>query len=446
MENAGSAKDAFGAKPPDAAGGGELSGRDEAGEVHGWDSVAQWTGGLRPEEVEALRGVRELEAIYPLLHALVGRSLRDFFVRSAALESIVAAGRAFFTSRELDDTLYWLDDERRAVTLRALRHSGWLDYDPATGTTVTDAGRWAYDVLSFLHRQLRESELLPTVAGVRYALQIGVDPLRHLLSMRSRLAALRAEIETARASHSEVFLRRAAGKLDEALALSTQIRTVLDQVPLDHLAARRVAREIHDLLSRLHGVSADLHAAVTEVGRQYLRLTAGLTTEQIVRALMRLSREELASAAREALLPVQAPPPLLTTEVVAHAAEQHILRERHEPEPVVWEEPGEAPRVAGAVGVPPEVLTFVDELVERTRSGEPVPLEQLVPRGDAGESFLRAGLLSLAGDRLAGEGVIGRLGAIPVDTVPAGDGWPQPLTEGPLSGLTLGHVRPRREE
>ncbi len=418
----------------------------ETAEAHGWEGISQWTGGLRPEEVEELRGVRELESIYPLLHALVGRSLRDFLVRAAALESIVKAERASLSPQELDDILYWLDEPARAATVRVLRQSGWLEYDPASGTTITDAGRWAYDVLSFLHRRLRESELLPTIAGIRYALEIGVDPLRHLLSMRSRLVALREEIEVARASYSEVVLRRAASKLDDALRLSAQIRAVLDRVPLDHGAARRVAREIHDLLSRLHGVGADLHAAVTEVGRQYLRLTKGLTTEQIVRALMRLSREELAAVGGEALLPALAPPPLLTTEVVAQAAELHVLREREEPEPVAWLEPPEAPHVSAAAGVPPEVLAWIDELAEVARSGEPVPLDRLIPHGDAGESFLRANLLSLAGDRRAGEGLVGRLGAIPVETVPAGDGWPEPLNGGPLSRLTPGSVRPRRGE
>ncbi len=429
-----------------AAGAADASlGRDAPPSARGREALVQWTGGLRPDEIDALRAVRELESIYPLLHALVGRSLGDFFVRAAALEALVAAGRAAFSAQDLDDTLYWLDEPARAATLRVLRHSGWLDYDAGTGTTITDAGRWAYGVLSFLHRRLRESELLPTVAGVQSALQIGIGPLRHLLSMRSRLTALREDIAAARASHSEVLLRRAASKLDETLELSTQIRAVLDQVPLDHAAARRVVREIHDLLSRLHGVSADLHAAVTEVGRQYLQLTAGLTTEQIVRALMRLSRSELAAVGREALLPVTASPPLLTTEVVGHAAEQHVLRERHEPEPVVWEEPPEAPRVSGAAGVPADVLAFIDDLVATVQVGEPVRLDRLIPRGDAAESFLRAGLLALAGNRLAGEGAVGRLGAVPVETALEGDGWPEPLDAGPLARLTPGSVHPRRQ-
>ena len=79
----------------------------------------------------------------------------------------MAAGRASFSSADVTETLYWLDDDAREMTIRALRQAGWLEYDASLGTTITDAGRWVYDVLSFLHKRLQESELLPTIAGAR---------------------------------------------------------------------------------------------------------------------------------------------------------------------------------------------------------------------------------------------------------------------------------------
>jgi hypothetical protein len=428
--------------PPDTE---PLESSSEGTDTRGWEGLAEWTGGLPPEQVEALAAVRELEPLYPLLHALVGRSPREFFVRAAVMEALVESARSALSAGDLDEILYWLEEPARGAALRALRQSGWLEFDPAAGHTITDAGRWAFDVLSFLHRRLRESELLPTVAGVRYAIDIGLDPLRHLQSMRSRLVALREEIDAALASHSEVVLRRTAEKLGEVLALSERIRAVLDAVRLDQVAARRVAREIHELLSRLHGASAGLHGAITEVGRQYLQLTAGLTTEQIVRALMAKSLSELATVGREALLPALAPPPLLTLEAVAQAAELQALRSRPEVAPIAWSEPMEAPRAADAVEVPPEVERLLADLAAIARGGLPVPLARLVPAGDAGESFLRASLLSLTGARWAGEGIAGRLGALPLDVAPEGDGWPEPLDGAPLARLTPGTVRPREE-
>jgi hypothetical protein len=421
----------------------ELAG-EETG-ARGWEGLAEWTGGLPPEQVEALAAVRELEEVYPLLHALVGRSPRELFVRAAVMETLVESARPVFSQRDLDEILYWLAEPARTAVLRALRQSGWLEFEPSSGHAITDAGRWVGDVLSFLHHRLGMGELRPTVEGVRYALDIGLDPLRHLQSMRSRLAALRQEIDEALASHSEVVLRRTAEKLREVLRLSERIRAVLDAVRLDQAAARKVAREIHDLLSRLHGASSILHAAVTEVGRQYLRLTAGLTTEQIVRALMAKSRDELAAAGREALLPVLPAPPLLTTDGVAYAAEVQASRERAAAEPVVWTEPAEAVRAADAVEVPAEVERLLADLAAIAGGREPVPLSHIVPGSDAGESFLRASLLALAGQRWAGEGIAGRLGSLPLAVDPEGDGWPEEIASQALARLTPGAVRPREE-
>src|SRR2546423_1165514 len=92
----------------------------------GWDDLASLTGSIPPDQIDALRGVRELDQVYPLLHSLAGRSLRDFFVRAAALEAIVGADKAVFSSADLDQVLYWLEASARDSMLRVLRGSGWL--------------------------------------------------------------------------------------------------------------------------------------------------------------------------------------------------------------------------------------------------------------------------------------------------------------------------------
>ncbi len=418
---------------------GDLDGRAAATRGETFEDL---TGGLSAESVPALRSVRDLSAVYPLLHALVGSSPTDYLVRAAALESLVGFETGSFTARDLDECLYWLDPERRPAVLKALRRSGWLAWDSSQGTTITTEGRWVYDILSFLHRRLKENELLPTLAGVEYALEIGLDPIRHLRSMRSRLVALREQMYRARESHSEVVLRLSVDRLAETLDLSRQVRAVLERIPVENAASRAVARDIHDLLSLLHGMSADLQSAIAEVGRQFLRLTAGLTVEQIVRALMETEKKELARVGRESLLPVVPPPPLLTTEVLAAAAEQQFLREREEAEPVVWEEPPEAPRRAEASEILPEVAAFLSDLAGIEEEGRTVPLAEMVPHGDEGESFLRASLLPLVGRGTGGEGIAGRLGALALVVDGEGDGWPEPIGEGPLRRLTPGRIGP----
>lgn len=415
----------------------------EAG--RGWEGLSEWTGGIAPESVQALAGVRELESLYPLLHSLVGRSPREFFARAAAIEALVASGLAAFRPQEIAETLYWLDEEPRDAVVRSLRSAGWLDYDPSAGFLISGAGRWVYEVLAFLHKKAASGDIRPTLAGVEYAIELGLDPARHLQSMKSRLLSLRREMEVARASHSAVGLRDAAHRLGETLELSEQIRAVLDRIPAGDRGARGLKREIHDLLSRLHRVGADLEEALAAVGRQQLRLTAGLSVEQIVRALMARSRDELAVLGRSALLPIITAPGLLTTDCVASAAELQCARERGEVEETAWAEPAGPARGAEDTGPPEEVTEWLLALREIERGRAAVPLAATVPHRDAAHSFLRLSLLALVGDARTGEGIAGQLGALGLDIVTESGHEPAPLADGPLARLTPGSVRPRAE-
>ena len=96
------------------------------------------------------------------------------------------------------------------------------------------AWRWnvVTTVLSFLRGNVRGQVLMPSVEGVDYMVRCGVDPVRQLILLRSHLEDLRSSMEVARDSHSSVLLREAAGRLDQALALSQRIRIVLASVPL----------------------------------------------------------------------------------------------------------------------------------------------------------------------------------------------------------------------
>lgn len=401
--------------------------------------------GFRPEQVPPLAKARELETAYPFLHALVGRNLRDFLIRVAALEAIVADGRSPLKSSEIAEPLYWLKESPRDSVLRVLRGSGWLTYEADSGYRITPAGRFVDTVLSFLRARLHEGSLLPTVEGIDYMLRLGVDPLKQVLLLRSQLEDLRTKMETARSSHSEVILRGSASQLREALDLSERIRTVLAHVPLEMADARRAAQDVHDLLSRLHGVSSDLHAAVTEIGRQYLHLVAGLTTADIITTLMRLSVEDLAAIGRQALRPVISPPPLVVPELLAAEAELYLTRRREPPPKIEWADPPEAEKVDAEISLPLDVMVFLDDLDRLAQDGHSEPLSSIVPRGTAGESYLRASLLPLLGGRTGGEGVAGRLGALPLTVTVTGDGFPVPAPA-PLAALSPGKVGPPETE
>jgi hypothetical protein len=409
----------------------------------GWRDLREYTDSLDPEEVPALRNVRELEGIYPLLHSLMGQSPADFFVRAAVLETLVSSGLATFPPPDMRRVLHWLSPPAMDTAVRSLSRAGWITFDHSAGWRVTDVGHWVNHILAFLHRQTSEGELRPWVEGLDYALSIGMDPLFPLQSLRSRLVGLVDAMERARASASVLVLKKAAAHIEEALSLSSKIREVLDQVPLNRAEALAIVREIHDHLSRLHGKSAQLHADIAEVGRQHLTLTGGLTTEEIVRALIAAPGGELAALGRRALLPTVTPPSLIGTEALAQAAEYHTLRERAPTEETRWNPPTDACRVSHSVDAPPEVLALLAELIEIAEISQERSLADFVPHGTPGESFLRASLLPLVGGRAGGEGVAGRLGSLRLEVFSHGDGWPERLTSGPLRGITPGVVRPR---
>lgn len=113
----------------------------------GWEGLAEWTSGLPPEEIEALAAVRPLEAAYPLLRGLAGRSARDLLARAAVVEALAVSPLASFTEADLDRTLSWLAEPARSETLRALRRSGWLAADPAGGHALTPVGRQIHAAL-----------------------------------------------------------------------------------------------------------------------------------------------------------------------------------------------------------------------------------------------------------------------------------------------------------
>ena len=83
----------------------------------------------------------------------------DFMVllRAAALEALLATGRASFTAADLDYGLSWLAEPARSEILRALLHDGWLEADPQGALRLTEAGRRSHDFLrraALLHGSL----------------------------------------------------------------------------------------------------------------------------------------------------------------------------------------------------------------------------------------------------------------------------------------------------
>jgi hypothetical protein len=104
----------------------------------GWAGLAEWTGGLPPEKIQALASVRPFEAVHSLLRGLAGRTPRELLARAAVLEALAS---------RTDEALSWLTEPARGETLRALQRSGWLEPGPEGTLILTGTGRQAWTAI-----------------------------------------------------------------------------------------------------------------------------------------------------------------------------------------------------------------------------------------------------------------------------------------------------------
>jgi hypothetical protein len=107
----------------------------------GWEELAEWTGGLPPDQIRALAAVRPLEAVHSLLRGLTGRTPRELLARAAVLEALASAEPDF------DAALSWLTGPARGETLNALGRSGWLEPGPAGTFVLTALGRQVWNAI-----------------------------------------------------------------------------------------------------------------------------------------------------------------------------------------------------------------------------------------------------------------------------------------------------------
>jgi DNA-binding transcriptional ArsR family regulator len=135
-----------------------------------------------------------------------------------------------------------------------------------------------------------------------------------------RAAAVEAPLASGRITFTEIDLEQALAWLAEP-ARSETLRALrrsgwLEADPHGVHRLTEAGRRIHDALRR----------TVLVQGAQNPPIPDGLTLEEVVHALLSRGLEELASAGREALVPILPSPPLLTTKAVVQMAETHALQ------------------------------------------------------------------------------------------------------------------------
>ena len=136
-----------------------------------------------------------------------------------------------------------------------------------------------------------------------------------------RAAAIEALLASGRTAFTEIDFEQTLAWLAEP-ARSETLRALRRSgwLEVDVYGFHRLTeagRRIHDALRR---------TVVLAQRVQNPAIPEGLTLEEIVHALLSRGLEELATAGREALVPILASPPLLTTKAVVQMAETHALQ------------------------------------------------------------------------------------------------------------------------
>jgi hypothetical protein len=236
-------------------------------------------------------------------------------------------------------------------------------------------------------------------------------------------------------------LRERTAALEAFAALADPAAPIAPDVPdapdTGEVAARSLParREALDVLRDGGWIEAGAAAGSlrwTEAGRraygavarlkEAADLPAGAAPARSLRTLTAGDFQELAEAGREALLAILPPPPLLTSEALAHAAELQVLRSvKGGPPPGPLAEPPEVPHGSLETFPPVEAERLLADLAAIARLGRPVSFAVL-DAGNAGETGLRLGLLTLVGTGaifpMESPGIAARLAALPLAVEP----------------------------
>jgi len=166
-------------------------------------------------------------------------------------------------------------------------------------------------------------------------IRLGVDPVRHLQLLQDQTEDLRNAREAAR----KLAFRSDPSRGSERLQAPFSCLSAFDwsyRGTLEMSGVRRVAQEVHVLLSRLHGVGSESSCGDDRSWTPNTSISSvGLTTSDIVATLMKMPMTELASALRRRCARWGADR-IRDYRTVGGICRSHSLRQLHGNEPVDW--------------------------------------------------------------------------------------------------------------
>lgn len=353
-----------------------------------------------------------LDVYSPALKAFVGTPA-ETKLRFAIVHKIMEAGGTNLSRSEVNRLLHWLPEDLLDSHLAALRPQ-ILDYLDGKGYRVSPDGNALMDALAILDRA--QADL---IQGLGHALafteEIGGNPLHWLLSVRTRMERLTADLEQAKEDHSVPMMRLVLARIPEAAQLNRDIREIVAAQP-EGREGDDIIDDVNRLNADLQGAGAELTRLISELEKLNIPYAEGFTPLQVTEALRGAGREQLIQLAQRAVRRFYVPEIILNTAGAAQAANEQAIK-IHEPDrdtsiaprPVIETNDAEVAEVAV------EALQACADLEAFVASGaSSMPLADYALVADADTAGLRLSLLSLLGQSPDGDGLPSRLARLPI--------------------------------
>lgn len=365
------------------------------------DFIAQ---DFKINDIDALINYKNLLIFYPLLNELTKVSENDFLIRISIIGEMARSEHTYWDKDSLDRFFSWIRQEKREYLISSLRNNQWLEYDRDKGYYLTDSGRTVNSILNLLTGLSKKPEDYGiAVCSLEYCINMGIDPSLVIGGLRSKLEEITRRMEEALNSHSQVIILKAQGELDLCLHWSEKTREVLKKIDTSDPINLTEVNSIHRNLSLLHNYRSELERSLTDIGRQFISLEAGITLIDITDYLMKTEISELGEVAREAVsLPIKKPIFLLEDGLIS-STEAVLTRNIIEEMDVGWGSPEFPLEMTPTVEEEISLKPLYEDLKDILENGLPRHLSEVVPRDSKEMSFYRLSMLPLLGEGREGE-------------------------------------------
>ncbi len=353
-----------------------------------------------PEEIPHLKTAQKFQGIFTLFKELVRNNLSDFFVKMGILLFFSQdTKRTSWTPQELNQDLFWIQENTRKKIMSQLYRSNWITYNNGVYQLST-FGRSLLSMLTALMEQETSQEntqdaLGASVSSLALVEMTQTDPTNTLRMFLNELMRIDQDIQTTLESKSEHHVRKLSRRVRSQFNIAIRSREHLKKLASNDYTAYRLKQEVHDRLSSFHSRLSQVQRAQNDlVARKIILADKSLTQHDINEFLIGSSVEQLAKLGKQAVgVPINIPD--LVPQMMLHEAEWHLEKDRTKEERRSWGDMELANESQESMANYSRFLQFSGEINQRLSRQESFKIEETIPKDNWTTSSFRFCMLSV---------------------------------------------------